>query len=78
MKVLFSLILLLGGLGSGFYANKLLSPNLEGTGVTPKEIVLAINEDRRSITLLSNSLVEVIKRLNEVAPAEKKFPEYKK
>lgn len=47
------------------------SVKLDGTKVTGVELVQAINEDRRSIALMSAAMVEIIKRLNKIDPPNK-------
>lgn len=42
------------------------STHLHGTTVTPAELVQAVNEDRKSITILAESVQQVIKKLNEI------------
>lgn len=38
---------------------------------TPQQMVWAVNGNTRAITKLSNSTLEVIKKLNEIAPPPK-------
>lgn len=42
------------------------SAHLQGTTVTPAELVQAVNEDRKSITILAESVQQVIKKINEL------------
>lgn len=42
-----------------------------GYALTPSEIITAANNNTRAITRLAESVAEVIKRMNEIAPPEK-------
>lgn len=42
-----------------------------GYAPSPKEVIIGINQNTRAITKLSDSTLEVIKRMNEIAPPKK-------
>lgn len=78
MKLAFVLGMgLASGVGYGLHSI-LDNPQLDGTTLTVQQLVGAINEDRKSITLLSNSFIELIKKYNEIAPPDKRLKEFKK
>ena len=43
-----------------------------GYAPTPKEVIWATNSNTNAITKLSSSVGEVVKRMNEIAPPNKK------
>lgn len=42
-----------------------------GYAPSPKEVIFATNANTNAITKVSQSVLEVVKRLNEIAPPEK-------